>query len=124
MKKLATIGSAALLLGLAIAPSLAMAAGELPTIPTSGVNSYDAVWSLICRVVRILFTLFFILAIVFVLYAAFLYLTAGGDAGKVSTASKMLLYAAIAIVVALIAYNFPTIVGHFIGGGSGLQNVC
>ena len=64
-----------------------------------------------------MFWLFIILSIVFVLYAAFKYLTAAGEPNEVNAAGRILLYAAVAIVVALIAKGLPLIVSGFIGGG-------
>jgi len=57
---------------------------------------------------------FWIAAVFFGLYAAFLYLTARGDSGKVSTANYMLIYTVVAIVVAVISYAIPAIVTGFI----------
>ncbi|MDO8302682.1 MAG: hypothetical protein Q7T18_05535 [Sedimentisphaerales bacterium] len=62
-----------------------------------------------------LFYALIIVTIFFVLMAAFKYLTADGDPGKVSEASKQLLYAAIAIVVGILAVVFPKIVASIIG---------
>ncbi|MBI2591253.1 MAG: hypothetical protein HYW34_01080 [Candidatus Brennerbacteria bacterium] len=41
------------------------------------------------------------IAVLFVIYAAYLYLTSAGDAEKVKSASNYILYAVIAVVVAL-----------------------
>jgi len=57
---------------------------------------------------------FWIAAVFFGLYAAFLYLTARGDSAKVSTANYMLIYTVVAIVVAVISYAIPSIVTGFI----------
>ena len=59
------------------------------------------------------------------LIAAYQYATSGGDPEKVGDASKRLLYAAIAVAVALIAQGVPYIVGSFLNGGStGFSSVC
>lgn len=50
------------------------------------------------------------LAVMFVIYAAYLYLTSQGDAEKVKQASKVILYAAVSIGVALLAYVFVSVV--------------
>ena len=49
--------------------------------------------------------------------AAYKYLTAGGDPEKVKSASNILIYAAIAIVVALFARGLPTLIYSLVGGG-------
>ncbi|TSC59725.1 MAG: hypothetical protein LiPW15_745 [Parcubacteria group bacterium LiPW_15] len=58
---------------------------------------------------------FWVLAIIMVIYAAFVYLTAGGDPEKVSKASHMLLYAVVAMAVALLATILPGFVRSIVG---------
>ncbi len=55
------------------------------------------------------------LTVTFVIYAAYLYLTSQGDPEKVRQASKVILYAAISIGVALMAYVFVNIITVIIG---------
>lgn len=43
------------------------------------------------------------LAVVFIIYAGFLFLTAGDDAEKVGKAKKQLIYAVVAVAVAILA---------------------
>jgi len=62
--------------------------------------------SKICVAVDWLFTFLIIIAIIFVLIAAFKYLTAAGDPEKVKSASHTLVYAAVAVGVPLIVGNF------------------
>lgn len=59
--------------------------------------------------------LFWALAVIFIFYAAFLYLTAGGEEEKVKKANHQLIYAVIAIVVALFAYGLPLFVKNILG---------
>ena len=55
-----------------------------------------------------------IIAIIMILYGAFLYLTAGGDEEKVGKAKKTVLYGAIGILIILVAYAAFTLVGSFL----------
>ena len=55
------------------------------------------------------------LAIIFILIGAFTFLTAGGDPGKVGTARMYLIYAAIGILVALLARALPSIIKSIAG---------
>lgn len=71
----------------------------------------------LCAIVNWAFWLIIVFSIIFTLVAAFRYLTAAGDPEKVKAAGATLLYVAVAIVVALIAKGFPTIISSFIGGG-------
>ena len=68
------------------------------------------VFSIGCRMIDLMFGALLILTIFFVVYAAYEYLTSAGDADKVSDASKRLMYAAVAIVVGLLAKQFPGII--------------
>ena len=85
----------------------------------SNINQITGGAGIICTAINWIFWLLIVLTIVFVLVAAFKYLTAAGDPEKVKAAGSTLLYAAIAVVVALIAKGLPLIVSSFIGGGLG-----
>lgn len=86
----------------------------------TGGSSVGQVFALGCTIINLLFAVLIFLVIFFVVLAAFKYLTAGGDPDKVKAASHDLLYAAIAIVVALLAKAIPSIVSSIVGGS--LQN--
>ncbi|PIR88679.1 MAG: hypothetical protein COU09_00880, partial [Candidatus Harrisonbacteria bacterium CG10_big_fil_rev_8_21_14_0_10_44_23] len=53
-------------------------------------------------------------AVIMILMAAYNYLFSGGDEKKVSTAHKMLIWAAVAVVVGLLAQTIPFIVQSII----------
>ncbi len=88
-------------------------------IPASNVTTVTGVFNIICSLLGWLFILFIILAVVFVIVAAFKYLTAGGDAEKVGTANHMLIYAVVAVAVALLARAIPVIVANFFNASAG-----
>ncbi len=69
----------------------------------SSITSLTQVESSVYRIVNFLYTTFWILAIGALVWAAILFLTAGGDKEKVTKAKKMVLYAVIAAAVALLA---------------------
>ena len=52
------------------------------------------------------FFLFFLglVATIFVIYGGFLYITAGGDDGKVESAKKILMYSVIGIIICLMSF--------------------
>ncbi len=111
---------------LALAIPLLASAQATPGLQAPGsINSVNQLigqpGSLLCNIVNWVFYLLIVLTIIFVLYAAFKYLTAAGDPEKVKAAGSTLLYAAVAVVIALIAKGLPMIVSNFIGGG--LQGV-
>ncbi|MDO8504234.1 MAG: hypothetical protein Q7S36_00065 [Candidatus Liptonbacteria bacterium] len=110
MKKLLT-SRVAVSLGFSVA-SLAM-----PVLASAqGVwTSTSEIFSLGCTIVNFLFAVLIFLTIFFVVLAAFKYLTSGGDPEKVKEASQDLLYAAVAIVIGLLAKGVPAIVGSLVG---------
>ena len=123
MKKITSFakefGASIVALGL---PLFASAQIPQPPIvaPTNNLNNIGAITGttgLICTLINWIFWGLIVLTVVFVLVAAFRYLTAAGEPDKVKEAGNTLLYAAIAVVVALIAKGLPLIVSSFIGGG-------
>ena len=105
-------------------PLLAAAQGTQPVrpgtvgvLPSPNVTTVSGVFTVLCQVLGWFFILFIILAVVFVIVAAFKYLTAGGDAEKVGTANHMLIYAVVAVVVAVIARAIPVIIANFFSAG-------
>jgi len=62
------------------------------------------------RITNWIFFIFFALAVIFVVFAAFNFLTAAGDPDKAKSARNQLTYAIIAIAVALIARVVPVLV--------------
>ena len=98
-------------------PMLAGAQVQTPPV-VSGFN-IDYVLGLLQTVVNWLFSIFLILAVIFLLLAAFKYLTSGGDSGKVSEATQAVVYAAVAIGVALLAASVRFLVSDFLGISSG-----
>jgi len=71
--------------------------------------------SLLENILGWIYTFFFIFAAIFILIAAFQYLTAAGDEEKVKKAKNMLIYAVIAIAIALVAMGIDNIVANLVG---------
>ncbi len=99
-----------------VLPALAIAQAPptQTTVPQSNITSIQSFLQLFCTVFAWAFYFLIVLAVIFVLVAAFKYLTAAGDPEKVKSAGATLLYAAIAIAVALLARAVPLIVGTFL----------
>ncbi len=91
--------------------------GTVGVLPSPNVTTVANVFTVLCQLLGWLFILFIILAVVFVIVAAFKYLTAGGDAEKVGTANHMLIYAVVAVVVAVLARAIPVIIANFFSSG-------
>jgi hypothetical protein len=105
-----------------VLPALAFAQ-SLPTptaptqtsVPQGQITSLQGVLQTLCTVFAWAFYFLIVVAVIFVIVAAFKYLTAAGDPEKVKSAGATLLYAAIAIGVALLARAVPLVVGSFLG---------
>lgn len=91
--------------------------GPVATPPPTTIRGVNDVYELINDVFGILFWLLIVLAGIFIIWAAFNYLTAGGDPEKVQTANKKVIYAAVAVVVAVLARAIPTVVCSFLAQG-------
>lgn len=88
---------------------------NLPSTNINNINSVVGQGGLLCRVAGLIFLVLMVLTVIFIILAAFKYLTAGGDPEKVKTANYQLVYAAIALVIALVARGLPNIIATFIG---------
>lgn len=65
---------------------------------------------ILIRVVEWFYTILFIVAVLFILLAAYNFITSKGDQEKVGTARKQLLYAVIGIAVGLVSYAIISLV--------------
>lgn len=106
--------------GMILVPMLAGAQvpiGQEPTGQGAGTfGSLTSVTSFISgTVLGLIKWAFWIVAAIMIIYAAFVYLTAGGEPEKVSKASHMLLYAVVAMAVALLAGILPGFVKSIVG---------
>lgn len=119
MKSFILFLSVTLLIG---APMLAGAQAEIPapsqTILASGPTG---VIDLLRTITNWLFTILLLVAVIFIILAAYKYLFSGGGE-EVGKAHKMLLYAAIAIAVAFLAKGIVYVVGELVTSGSSSSN--
>lgn len=88
--------------------------GNIPGTTATNITSVGGIIDVLRNIIRYVYILFFIIAIAFILMAAFTYLTAGGDPEKVGEAKNRLIYAAVAIVVALLSVALETIITNFL----------
>jgi hypothetical protein len=103
---------------------LAQTVGVLP-VYAAGItlNNPSDVVTMICSVAAAMFWVLIAVSVIMVLYGAFLYLTGGADAEKVKTAHKTIAYAAVGVLVALLAKGFPFIVASIVNA-TGLSGGC
>lgn len=102
-----------LTLALTAAPVLAF--GQARPIQAK-IGSVDDILRLVDRVINIIGGLFFAVAVIFIFFAGYKYLTAAGQPEKLTEAKNQLIYSIIAIAVGLIAFSVTTIVERFISG--------
>ena len=93
----------------AASPLFALA--QRGVLPNSSINTPDQAIVILCNIAGWMFTFLIVLSVIFVIYAAFTYLTASGNQEKVTNANHMLIYAVVAIAVAIIAKGVPGIIG-------------
>lgn len=107
----------------AITPGTIPEAGQ-DGLPRSPITEPNQFLDVIASVVKWTYAIFFIITVMFVLFAAFNYLTGGDDAEKIKSAHQQIIYAAIAVAIALLAVGFSLIIQKFLnpsGGGNGSQ---
>ena len=117
-----------LLAGTATNSVLAITPGTIPVpgtdVPDSPIKSPEGLLDVIASVVKWTYAIFFIITVMFVLFAAFNYLTGGDEPEKIKSSHKQIMYAAIAVAIALLAVGFSLIIKQFLnpsGGGSAGQ---
>jgi hypothetical protein len=71
---------------------------------------------LVERIARYLFQIGIPIAVIMILYAAFLYMTAGGSEEKVNKAHKALTYAVIGLGILFLAWGITSLVKELLGG--------
>lgn len=125
MKKIITF---LIVIGLLIFPvmpafSQSVGPGQIPTqiggndVNGSNVTTISGWVGILLTVVRWIYTIIFIIAVLFILIAAFNFITSKGDTDKVKEAKNQLLYAAIGIAVALLSYAIVTLVKNSLNTG-------
>ena len=81
----------------------------------TGVTSLNDVNTIVVRIVNWVIGLFFVAAVLFIFWAAYLYLTASGNPEQVTKAHNQLIYSIVAIAVALLAGSMRFIVANLLG---------
>ena len=110
----------------AITPGAIPEAKELGT-PESPIKTPGGLLDAIANIVKWVYIVFFVIAVMFILFAAFTYLTAGGNPEKIKSARTKIIYAAIAIAIALMSVGAVTIIKNFLsptseGEGGGVPS--
>ena len=109
MKKIVLLGAITLIVGL---PLLALAQVSGP--PETPVT-IERIVGILERFINWMFAILLAIAVIFIILAAFKYLTAGGDAEKIKSAHSQLIYAMVALGVALLSRGLIFLVKQLLG---------
>jgi hypothetical protein len=116
MNKFSKILTIAMVLAVsAVFAGAVLAADEVGTAGASPIQNIDQLLIILKKIVVLMYRAFFIVAIGAVILAAFTYLTGGDDPEKIKSATHKIIYAAIAIAVALISVGANVIIKDLIG---------
>lgn len=106
-----------------VAFALAGVAEAATVAPKNIITSSTDVSKLFCSAMNWMFYGLMAVGVIMFLVGGYTYATSGGDAEKVSKATKTLTYAAIAVVVGLLARGAPILIGSFFLGNSGAKGL-
>lgn len=119
MKKFFAVFLMASVLALLALPVMAVQEQPRPesTLPaTPPAVTGGGLLTLVDTLTNWVFAIFSVLAVIFILLAAFQFVTAGGDAAKVGEARQKLIWAAVGIIVALASKGLVPILRNIVGG--------
>lgn len=80
----------------------------------SPIKEPSDIFKILAKIVQYTYTIFFIVAVIFIIVAAFNFLTAGGDPEKIKSARSQITWACVAIAIALISVAAAQIIKAFI----------
>ena len=96
--------------------AMAYAAADLPGLAVNNISQFQE--QVMCQIAAYMFDILISLSVVFVIWAAYNYLLSRGEEERIRTATRTITYAAVSIVVALLAKAFPLLVSSIVGGGA------
>jgi len=88
---------------------------EPPELPGGAPTNFEGLIGIIILVAQWMFGILMALGIVFILYAAFLYLLAQGSEDKINRAKNVLIYSVVALIVGVLAGGVSVVVQDFVG---------
>ena len=117
LKKIKRVAADLAVVSLLTLPLMGMAQ-VIPPSPISGVpETGSELIDLIGKIATWIAIIFFAVAVIFIIIAAFGYLTSGGDPEKVGGAKNKIVFAIVAIIVAALAFAIPRLVLNLLGFG-------
>ncbi len=79
-------------------------------------SPYSDIWQLIMRIIDIAFNITIFATAILIVYAGFVYITAGGQEEKIKTAQKTLTWAIIGLAIVILAKAIPPLIYELITG--------
>lgn len=80
----------------------------------SPIKSIDDIYKILAKIAKYVYTIFFIVAVIFIILAAFTFLNARGDPTAINSARSELIWAVVAIIVALLSVAMAQIIINFV----------
>ncbi len=80
------------------------------------INSIDDILTIISNVTSWMYRILLAIVVIFVLLAAFTFLTSSDNANNIKKAKSQILYAAIAVVIAILSFSVSTIITNVLSG--------
>jgi len=80
----------------------------------SPIKEPSDIFIILAKVVQYVYTIFFIVAVIFIIVAAFNFLAAGGNPEKIKSSRNQITWAMVAIAIALISVGAAQIIKAFI----------
>ncbi|MFH1347050.1 MAG: hypothetical protein ABIH10_02260 [Spirochaetota bacterium] len=102
------------LLNIALAADYDLNSAAQDLAAGSYISTPDKIFSILKTIVQYTYTIFFIVAVMFILIAAFNFLTAKGDPTKIMGARSQILWAVVAIIIALLSVGAALIISNFL----------
>jgi len=107
MKKIKYLGA---ILAIQFVPVIALAQARPPTVNLTRTSILDLLNTILTWVDMAIF----IIGILIILYAAFLYMTAAGDEEKIGKAKRTFIYGLVGIGIAILAFGIWQLVASFL----------
>ncbi len=95
--------------------ALAQIGEPAPGAPVTTITTGQGLINTVNGLTNWIFIVLMLFAVVFILLAAFSYLTAQGDDEKIKTAKNQLIYAIVAIVIGALAKTIVAVVANVVG---------
>jgi hypothetical protein len=110
MKKIIISTASALILMGVAQVAFAIVPGNAPTGP----QDLPGLLLIVDNIINLIFAALIVFSVIFIVMAAFQFISAGGDLAAVTQARQKLIYAVVGIIVALLAKSLPIVIKSFL----------